>query len=686
MKTIIAEKPSVARDIAAIVGANNRKDGYLEGNGYAVTWAFGHLIQLAMPDAYGFTGFKLENLPIIPKEFILNVKQKKEGKTWKADEGVVKQLKIIENLFNSSDSLIIATDAGREGELIFRYIYSYIKSKKPFQRLWISSLTEKAIKEGLASLKDGKAYDNLFLAAKARSEADWLVGINSSQALSISANKGTFSLGRVQTPTLAMICKRYLENKNFVSSPFWTFKIKTEKDNVFFHVTSQDRYEDKQKAVADFELIQKGKLEVIKVTKTEKNEEPPLLYDLTTLQKEANKKLNLSADETLSIAQALYEAKLITYPRTGSRYVSDDVFETLQGLIENLKSNPKFSAYANTLTALNKRSCDASKVTDHHALLITEIVPKNDAFKDEKQKAIYNMIAARLLEAASPKCVKDVTKAEFIANGQKQIPLSVSGTIIRIKGWRAVLDESEDEEQTDKLPDLKANDTLLILKSDLVEGKTKPKDLLTESSLLSLMETCGKDIENEEERAAIKNVGIGTPATRAAIIETLFTREYITRQKKSLIPTEKGLTVYETVKDKLIADVSMTGRWENALAKIESGEMQAELFNDEIIKYTQKITQELAQVDINIADDSLLMCPKCKETAVKFYPKVVKCTKCDLAVFRNKSEKNLTDAQITKLLTSGKTATIKGFKSKSGKPFDAALVLDAEFKVIFNFD
>ncbi len=360
---IIAEKPSVAREIAAIVGANHKEDGFLSGNNYMVTWALGHLVQLAMPEDYGCIGFVKSHLPIIPQTFILKPRQVKEGKEYKPDSGALRQLKIIKHVFDSCDKIIVATDAGREGELIFRYIYSYLNCQKPFDRLWISSLTDKAIKEGLQNLKTGNNYDNLYFAAKARSEADWLVGINASQALSI-AGQGVFSLGRVQTPTLAMICKRFLENKHFVSTPFWQLKIQTEKNNIPFSVISQEKFENKKTASIIFEFLNNQKTLCVQSVETKEiNQEPPLLYDLTNLQKEANSKYGFSADKTLSIAQKLYELKFITYPRTGSRYISGDVFDEIPELINSLKTYPRFADYAGKMDCqiLNMHSVDDNR-------------------------------------------------------------------------------------------------------------------------------------------------------------------------------------------------------------------------------------------------------------------------------------------------------------------------------------
>ncbi|GHT39147.1 DNA topoisomerase [Bacteroidia bacterium] len=684
MKTaIIAEKPSVAREIAAIVGASHKEDGFLSGNNYMVTWALGHLVQPAMPEDYGFSGFVRENLPIIPETFILKPRQVREGKEYKPDADALKQLKVIKHVFDSCDKIIVATDAGREGELIFRYIYNHLNCRKPFVRLWISSLTDKAIKEGLQNLKTGSDYDNLYFAAKARSEADWLVGINASQALSIAAGRGVFSLGRVQTPTLAMICRRFLENRNFVSTPFWQMRVQTEKANVSFSVISKEKYENKDTASVIFQKMQGNSLQVQSVEKKEVNQEPPLLYDLTALQKEANSKHGFSADKTVSIAQKLYEAKLITYPRTGSRYISTDVFDEIPELINRLKTHPRFGGYAVKMDdqILNIHSVDDKKVTDHHALLITENQPKD---LSGEEQTIYEMVAGRMLEAFSKKCVKDATIIVCVC---ADTLFEAKGAVIKQAGWRAVFNEKEETDEDGSLPEVTQGETLPILKSELLEKQTKPKPLHTEASLLSEMETAGKMVENEAERAAMKESGIGTPATRAAIIETLFSRNYIVREKKSLVPTEKGLMVYETVKDKRIADVALTGSWENTLAQIERGEMQPETFKKTIEIYTRQITAELLGTKIEVADNNACICPKCKTANIRFYPKVAKCSdpNCGLVVFRTISEKELTDRQILELLTKGKTAVINGFKSKAGKIFSAILKFDENYKVIFEF-
>lgn len=368
-KLILAEKPSVARSIAAIVGATEKKDGYITGNGYIVSWALGHLVTLAMPEAYGITSFRRENLPILPTTFKLVPRQVRIGKEYKADPGALKQLNVLKSLFADCTEIIVSTDSGREGELIFRYIYNYLQCKKPFTRLWISSLTDKAIREGLQRLKPGSECDNLYQAAKERSESDFLIGINASQALSVAAaGRGTFSLGRVQTPTLAMICSRFLDNKNFVSQKYWQLKIQTTQDETPFTALSVNKYDAQPVAIETMQRIQSaGQVQVKSMDRKEMNQEPPLLFDLTSLQKEANTKLNLTADQTLTIAQKLYEKTYLSYPRTGSRYISEDVFEEIHERIAYLEQYPRFAAYAVRLRnqALNRHSVNDGKVTDH---------------------------------------------------------------------------------------------------------------------------------------------------------------------------------------------------------------------------------------------------------------------------------------------------------------------------------
>jgi len=431
MKTIIAEKPSVAREIARIVGATKREEGYFEGGGY------GHLVQLAMPDGYGIRGFVRDNLPVIPDTFTLVPRQTKTEKGYKPDSGVAAQIKVIATLFNRSEQIIVATDAGREGELIFRYLYHYIGCTTPFVRLWISSLTDKAIREGLRNLEAGGKYDNLYLAAKARSESDWLVGINGTQALSIAAGHGTYSIGRVQTPTLAMVCARYWENRRFTPEAFWQLHIATDGcDEGTVKFSSSEKWKEKEPATELYDKVKSaGTATVTKAERKEKTEETPLLYDLTTLQKEANAKHGFTAEQTLEIAQKLYEKKLITYPRTGSRYIPEDMFAEIPKLLAFIGALPEWKGKVQPKAQPTRRSVDGGKVTDHHALLVTGEKP---LFLSKEDSTIYQMVAGRMIEAFSEKCVKDTATVTAECAG---VEFTVKGSVIRQAGWRAVYGE-----------------------------------------------------------------------------------------------------------------------------------------------------------------------------------------------------------------------------------------------------
>ena len=683
MITILAEKPSVAREIARIVGAMKKEEGYFTGNGYHVTWALGHLVQLVLPDGYGIKGFRRDSLPVIPERFELIPRQVKTDKGYKADAAAVKQIKVITKLWNESDSIIVATDCAREGELIFRYLYAYTGCTLPFQRLWISSLTDAAIRKGLKELKDGHEYDNLYQAAKARSEADWLVGINGTQALTVAAGRGTYSVGRVQTPTLAMVCKRFWENKRFTPEPVHQLHFSTPSMSVneIVKFASVEKWKDKEEAAALYNKVKaQMAATVVKVEKKEKVENPPLLYDLTTLQKEANTKHGFTAEQTLDLVQKLYEAKLVTYPRTSSRYIPEDVFDEVPALFDRLAGHSSFAEKIADMGELNRRSVDASKVTDHHALLVT---PNRPLALYKNEQLIYDMIVGRMIEAFSPECVKDTTTVRAECEG---VAFETKGCIVRKAGWRSVY--GEDREDT-VLPDWKEGDTLSMNGCTMSSGMTRPKPLHTESTLLAAMETAGREgVEDEEARQALKDCGIGTPATRAAIIETLLKREYLVRVKKSLMPTEKGLALYSIVKGMDIADVEMTGRWESELAEIEKGRTPHEAFLRDIEGYTRKITTELLACDKIFGHKaSGCACPKCGTGTMQFYGKVVRCDNpdCALPVFRQIAGRTLTDTEMTDLLANGKTGVLSGFKSKQGKPFSAAVAFDADFNTVFEF-
>ena len=680
---IIAEKPSVARDIARIVGATSKQDGYMEGCGYVVTWAMGHLISLAMPEAYGFSAYKAEDLPIRPNPFQLIVRQVRKDKEYISDPTALKQLKVIRSCFDKADRIIVATDAGREGELIFRYIHQHLNCHKPFDRLWISSLTDKAIREGLSNLKPGNYYDNLYHSAKARSEADWLVGINASRALSI-ARKGGYSLGRVQTPTLSMVCRRYIENHDFSSVPYWKLSALMEKEGVSLKAVGKEDYESEASAqTALATLRSQSQLTVESVVRKVAGTPPPLLYDLTALQKDANRHHGFSADKTLSIAQSLYEKKITTYPRTGSRYISEDVFEEVPALLRKIGmplSNP-----------LNRHSVDNAKITDHHAIIPTGETPSG---LSTDETTIYQMVVNRFIEAFSPDSEEERMQVRF-TDGTDTFTWKAYRQISL--GWKAVQKGKEveaekkeggEEQVLSSLPNLIEGENLPVLDTEITEHKTKPKPLYTEATLLSAMENAGKEVEDAESKKAMAACGIGTPATRANIIEMLILRDYIRREKKSIIPTEKGLAVYEIVKDKKIANAEMTGSWELALAAIEAGKMPSDKFAQGINSYVGTICEELLSLSSEQKSYPVYRCPKCGQQSVGIYAKVAKCKHetCGFHVFREVCGIHLSEDNIRDLISSRRTSILKGLTSKTGKKFNARLVLKDDYTTTFEFE
>ena len=688
MIAIITEKPSVGMDIARVVGADTKNDGYCSGNGYMVTWALGHLVSLALPDTYGYTRTAAEDLPMLPEPFRLVSRQVRTDRGMVPDLAATKQLKIIESVFSRCGSIIVATDAGREGELIFRWIYDYLGCTRPFRRLWISSLTDEAIRKGLEELKEGSEYDSLYAAADCRAKADWLVGMNASRALAIASGSPNSSIGRVQTPTLAMICARFRENREFVSTPYWQLHITLdgrESHRRFFHTGN---FKDKTEAEAAYGGIPSGSLaEITKVERKEVAQQPPLLYDLTALQKDCNVHLDLPADKTLDIAQALYEKKLISYPRTGSRHIPQDVMAHVPELLEKISVLPEFREYGKTLdlSALNTRSVDDAKVTDHHALVTTGIAPEG---LSEAEAAVYALIAGRMLEAFSPCCKKELLLMECRIG---EMAFRSKSASVTSPGWRGVFGRKEDKEDGDGLNDGHAvfseGDRIPVSGHGLVQKKTMPKPLYTDATLLAAMEACGKDIADGEAREAVKEIGIGTPATRAAIITTLFKRDYVERNGKSLVPTEKGLLLYGAVKDMLVADVSLTGSWENALTQIERHTLDPETFMASIRDYTRKATGEILKLSLPAAHVRTFTCPKCKTGHVILKGKTAKCDNggCGLLVFRKFLNKELTDQHMEQLFSSGSTRLIKGFKGKKGIAFDAALAFDAGFNLVLSF-
>ena len=689
MIAIIAEKPSVGQDIARVIGAREKKDGYMAGNGYLVTWALGHLVSLAMPSAYGYGKASPENLPMLPEPFQLVVRQIKTDRGMVTDISAAKQLKVIDEVFSKCDSIIVATDAGREGELIFRYIYHYLGYTKPFKRLWISSLTDEAIRAGMSNLKDGEAYDSLYHAADCRAKADWLVGMNASRALALASGMPNNSLGRVQTPTLAMICSRYKKNRDFVSTPYWQLHITLERLGEFRQFAHIEDFKSKEQAEAAHARFSPDSTALItKVERKRTYQQAPLLYDLTTLQKDCNTHHDMSAEKTLSVAQTLYEKKYISYPRTGSRYISHDLMEQVYDSLWKIATMPEFKEYGKRFDFehLNMRSVDDDKVTDHHALIITGVEPEE---LNAHEQIVYTMIAGRMLEAFSPRCEKESLVMEATAEDMK---FRSSSTTIVNSGWRAVFARKEDAEKDETEANkgtarFAEGEQIPVTGYGTAQRKTMPKPLYTEATLLAAMETCGKNVTDDKAKEAIKDFGIGTPATRAAIITTLFKRDYIERSGKSLVPTEKGLYIYEAVKDMQVANVELTGSWEKTLLQIEQHTLDTRSFMHSIESFTSQVTREVLGLKFPAPKQRTLPCPKCGTGKVMIRPKVAKCDNpdCGLLVFRKVLNKELNEQHLEQLLSSGTTKLIKGFKGKKGNSFDAAVAFDDEFNVTLAF-
>ncbi|MBZ4037794.1 DNA topoisomerase 3 [Flavobacterium sp. 17A] len=682
MITVLAEKPSVAKDIAKYLGATNKKDGYLEGNNYAVTWAFGHLVEIKSLKELGYDSeWSLNTLPFIPNDFELKV-----------SKDANKQFQVIKNLFDKSSKIICATDAGREGELIFRYIYNLSKSKTKFERLWISSLTDQAIKDGFSKLKKGSDFDNLYYSAKARNEADYIVGINATIGMTAKAGSGLLSLGRVQTPTLALICERYLQNINFKPVPYYTPEILLFPLNKLeFKARFENNFpnEDEAKLVND---AIGAILFVTDVSKKEVKENPPQLFDLTSLQMEANKRYGFSAQKTLSTAQKLYEEhKILSYPRTASKYLSDDMISIIPGLLNDiLKFHDKKDSINFLLqNKISSRPIDNSKVTDHHAIIPTE---KNVNFSNlnDDEKSIYMLVVNRFLEAFMPVCIKE--NSTVIIDSEKG-KFSASGSIIIESGWRSISEKISDDEleNEEKLPTLKIGEKLSVIKKEIKKSFTKPLPLFNESSLLHIMETAGKLVEDSELSQAMKDGGLGTPATRASIIELLLRRNFIAREKKNIIPTDLGLNLYIQVKDLKISKAELTGEWESKLMQIEKGNYSFDLFNSEIKCYIGDLIDSIKSLKIESFDKTIIACPFCSNGQIVEKGNQFSCNnihaECNFPIIWKKiSNQTISTSHVIELVKNNKSSLIKGFINKENKQFDASLTIDKDSKkLIFDF-
>ncbi|MBO4814177.1 MAG: DNA topoisomerase 3 [Muribaculaceae bacterium] len=576
MKLCVTEKPSVARDIAALLGANDRHDGYYEGNGYYVSWTFGHLCELKEPHDYTelWKRWSLAALPMIPPRFGIKLID---------NDGYKKQFHVIETLIKSSDEVINCGDAGQEGELIQRWVYQKAGCNIPVKRLWISSLTEESIREGFNNLKPADDFNNLYFAGLSRAIGDWILGMNATRLYSLKYGRpGTpLSIGRVQTPTLALIVNRQREIENFVPEDYW--EIKTLYRNTTFNST-RGRFKTQGEASEVVENIKAYPLTVTAIETKKGKEAPPRLFDLTSLQVECNKKFSFSADKTLQLIQSLYEKKVTTYPRVDTTYLSDDIYPKVPGILQAMV--PYASLTAPLLAAKlpkSKKVFDNSKVTDHHAIIPTNVDPRKAPLSPE-EKRVYDLIAKRFIAAFYPDCEFLTTTVMADING---FEFKATGKQITKEGWRSIYskdtqaDENNDEGDNNAMPQFTQGESGPHEPS-LLKKTTQPPKYYTEGTLLRAMETAGKLVDDEELRDAMKENGIGRPSTRAAIIETLFKRHYIKKERKSLLATPAGCQLIDTIHEELLKSAKLTGLWENKLRKIERGEFSAQQFIDEL--------------------------------------------------------------------------------------------------------
>jgi DNA topoisomerase-3 len=585
MIVCIAEKPSVAKDLAEILGAKTRRDGFFEGNGYQVTWTFGHLCTLKEPHDYNekWKSWRLESLPIIPESFGIKVIE---------DNGVKKQFSVIENLVKSAETVVNCGDAGQEGELIQRWVLQKANCKVPVKRLWISSLTEEAIRKGFKELKEAKNYDRLYAAGSARAIGDWLLGINATRLFSTKFGKGTtvLSIGRVQTPTLALIVQRQKEINAFKQEEYWELKTIYRETEFSCQI---NRLKTREKAQKGLEYLLNKPFEITSFEQKEGKEGNPRLFDLTGLQVEANKKKGYSAEETLKHIQSLYEKKLVTYPRVDTTYLSEDLHPKIPGILSNLED---YQAYVNPLLQKplpkNKQIFDDKKVSDHHAIIPTGVKPGAWSMDE---KIIYDMICRRFIAVFYPECKVSNTT---VLGKVDELIFKATGKQILEPGWRLLYQNDKKEEEEKKLDEEKTLPLFTEGESGphepfIHQGKTTPPKPYTEATLLRAMETAGKLVEDEEMRDMLKLNGIGRPSTRANIIETLFKRRYIEKKKKNILATETGINLIDTIQNDLLKSVELTGQWERKLRLIEKGEYEMQTFKAELIKLVRELTDEV---------------------------------------------------------------------------------------------
>ncbi|WP_455674429.1 DNA topoisomerase [Phocaeicola sp.] len=580
MIAILTDKPNVGKEIARILGANKKENGYMTGGGYMVTWTFGNMISLAMPKDYGIGHLKREDFPLAPMPFKLTVKHVKADTGWIPDINAMQQLKVIEKVFDACDTIVAATDACREGEMLFRYLYRYLNCNKPCYRLWISSLTDEAVLKGMENLRPDHLFDRMFLAADSRNKADWLLGQNASYAICHATGLGNNSLGRVQTPVLAAISSRYRERENHIATDTFPVFVSLCKENVLLKMRCTEEFTDRQRAAqlyGDCKLA--GHARITAISKQVKEIEPPTLYDLTELQKDANKYYGMTAGQSLDIAQRLYEKKLISYPRTSSRFLSEDVYDTLPSVMEKILDWKELRPYVKTMgiNAFNlpRKVIDADRVTEHHAIIITNMYPEG---LENMEMQLYLMIIGRMLEAFMPPCRVEYTTVDAICAARK---FQCSTYRIIEKGWFNIFEREGVIAGHDcrpvSLPELSEGEMLAIAGCNLVHKKDLPISAYTDAELIEYMDTAG----------------LGTVATRTNILQTLIDRKYIRYSGRYIIPTRKGLYMYETVRGMKITHAALTSGWEAQLARMEQGKLSQEEFLGGVLKLAGEITEEI---------------------------------------------------------------------------------------------
>lgn len=706
MKVCIAEKPSVAKEIAQILGAKSRQDGYFEGNGYAVTWTFGHFCTLYTPDEYNpaWKQWNLDTLPMLPERFETRLMD---------NAGVKKQFAIIQKLFKKAAVVINCGDAGQEGELIQRWVIKQANYKGPVQRLWISSLTPEAIKDGFKNLKDAALYDNLYYAGSSRAIGDWLLGMNATRlyTLRYGGYKQVLSIGRVQTPTLAMLVQRYLEIENFKPETYW--ELQTIYRETAFSCT-EGKFFKKEEGEKLFKQVEGKPFEVIDVQQKNGRELPPKLFDLTSLQVHCNNKFSFSAEHTLKVVQRLYEQKVVTYPRVDTTYLPNDIYPKVGGILQKLTNYSQFTqSLLGKKIRKSKKVFDDKKVTDHHAIIPTGYQKS----LDPNEQRVYDSITRRFIAAFYPDCLVSNTTVQGAVDG---VEFKATGKEILEPGWREVLPPSKSKKEKEEkvLPNFVKGEKGEHEPS-FVEKQTQPPKNYTDASLLRAMETAGKKVEDEELRDLMKENGIGRPSTRAAIIETLFKRQYIKRKRKQIIPTEVGIQLMSIIENDLLKSAELTGQWEKQLKEIEAGNFNAGHFIYNMKRLVQQLTHEVKSAKYvhrltppkttqfakkrspkgqtlapkrNPSKDSKTgpqhkkvvghPCPKCQQGQLLKGSSSYGCsaykTGCNFRLPFQVKDKTISENQLLRLLQKGETVRLKGFLNEQGEKVAGILYLNAQ--------